>query len=112
MIGGPLYIGGMWDKELVEKMVSLNAERGGSKAKEIEKLLHTVREEAGIPSIGYYDLHEVAKKRGCKILPIEEAVERLRKAGFSASRTHFCPTAVRTDAPHGKALELLSGKDD
>jgi len=111
MIGGPLYIGGMWDSALVEKMLLLNAERGGGKAKEIEKLLGAVRGEAAVQSIGYYDLHEVAKKRGCKILPIDDAVEKLKAAGFFASRTHFCPTAVRTDAPHGKAIALLSGKN-
>ena len=69
-----------------------------------------MRDEAKIASIGYYDLHVIAKKRGCRILPIDDAVARLQKAGFSASRTHFCPTAVRTDAPHEKALALLAGK--
>ena len=69
-----------------------------------------MRDEAKIASIGYYDLHVLAKKRGCRIMPIDDAVARLRSGGFSASRTHFCPTAVRTDAPHEKALQALSGK--
>ena len=60
--GGPLYIGALWDGPLVEKMILLNAERKGSKAKEIEKLLSTMRDEGKIASIGYYDLHVVAKK--------------------------------------------------
>jgi tRNA (guanine26-N2/guanine27-N2)-dimethyltransferase len=110
-IGGPLYLGTMWDSALLEKMLLLNAERKYRKAKEIEKLLSTMRDESEISSIGYYDLHIIAKKRGAKILPIDEAVAKIRKSGFAASRTHFCPTAVRTDAPHGKALELLSGKN-
>jgi len=109
-IGGPLYIGNLWDSALLERMLLLNAERKYSKAKEIEKLLSTMRDEGKISSIGYYDLHVVAKKRGCRILPIDDSVARLRNDGFSASRTHFCPTAVRTDAPHEKVLEALSGK--
>ena len=108
--GGPMYIGALWNGALLEKMLLLNAERRYAKAKEIERLLSTIKEESGIRSIGYYDLHIIAKKRGCRILPIDDAVARLRKAGFSASRTHFCPTAVRTDAPHDKALEMLSSK--
>lgn len=107
-VGGPLYIGRMWDNALVERMLSLNAERGGGKAIAMGKLLGTVKGEAAIPSIGYYDLHEVAKKRRCRILPMDEAVGTLEAAGFAASRTHFCPTAIRTDAPHGQALGLLS----
>jgi len=110
MHGGPMHLGALWDGALAERMLALNAERGGAKAKEIEKMLHTISAEAKIPSLGYYDLHVIAKKQGVKILPIDDAVETLGRAGFSASRTHFCPTAVRTDAPHEKAIALLSGK--
>lgn len=105
--GGPLWLGAFWEEKLVGKMLGLNATRGGAKAKEIEKLLLAIQGEAKIQSIGYYDLHVAAKKRGGRILPVEEAAARLKKAGFPASRTHFCPTAIRTDAPHEKALELL-----
>jgi tRNA (guanine26-N2/guanine27-N2)-dimethyltransferase len=108
--GGPLYIGDLWDSALLEKMLALNTERKYSKAKEIEKLLSTMQGESRIGSMGYYDLHVVAKKQESKILSMDDAIAKIREAGFSASRTHFCPTAVRTDAPHGKALELLSGK--
>ena len=105
--GGPLYIGSLWDGELLGRMLLLNAERKYAKAKEIGKLLSSMQDESAIGSIGYYDLHVIAKKRESKILSMDDAVEKIRKAGFSASRTHFCPTAIRTDAPHGKALELL-----
>ena len=94
----------------MERMLLRNTERKYTKAREIEKLLSTMRDESKIGSIGYYDLHIIAKKRGAKILPIDEAVATIRKAGFSASRTHFCPTAIRTDAPHEKALTILAGK--
>jgi tRNA (guanine26-N2/guanine27-N2)-dimethyltransferase len=106
--GGPLWLGALWDGKLVENMLALNAERGGGKAKEIEKLLLAISSEAKIPSIGYYDLHVAAKKRGGRILPIDNAIGALQRAGFASSRTHFCPTAVRTDAPHEKALGLLA----
>jgi len=109
-VGGPLYIGALWDSALLEKMLALNAERKYAKAKEIEKLLSTMQNESKIGSIGYYDLHVVAKKRESKILSMDDAIAKIQKAGFSAARTHFCPTAIRTDAPHEKALELLSGR--
>ena len=108
--GGPMHIGSLWASALLEKMLLLNAERKYKKAKEIEKLLSTMRDESAIASIGYYDLHVFAKKQESKILSMDDAIAKLRKAGFSASRTHFCPTAVRTDAPHGNVLEMLSGK--
>jgi tRNA (guanine26-N2/guanine27-N2)-dimethyltransferase len=89
-------------------MLALNAEREYAKAKEIERLLLAISGEAKIPSIGYYDLHWVAKKRGVKILPMGSAIGALQRAGFASSRTHFCPTAIRTGAPHKEAIALLS----
>jgi tRNA (guanine26-N2/guanine27-N2)-dimethyltransferase len=97
---GPLYTGALWDGRLVEKMLKENAARGYGNSAKIEGLLLTMLEESAIPSYGYYDLHVLAKRMSGRILPIDEMVARLRAAGFSASRTHFCPTAVRTDAPH------------
>jgi len=106
--GGQMHIGGLWDFALLERMLLLNAERKYAKAKEIEKLLSTMKDESAIPSMGYYDLHVVAKKRGSAILSMDDAVAKLRASGFAASRTHFCPTAVRTDAPHEKVLRLMA----
>lgn len=107
MLGGPLYTGALWDSALVARMKQLNAKRGYKNAKKIEALLSTIAEESAIAAYGYYDLHVLAKKTGKPILSMDDALQRLRRAGFSASRTHFCPTAVRTDAPHGKVLALL-----
>jgi len=65
--------------------------------------------ESSISSCGYYDLHILAKKMKLPILGMDEALGRLRKAGFAASRTHFSPTAVRTDAPHKDLLRVVIG---
>ncbi|MFA4983309.1 MAG: tRNA (guanine(10)-N(2))-dimethyltransferase [Candidatus Micrarchaeia archaeon] len=106
---GPLYTGALWDGAILEKMLALNVKRKYGKAKEIEKTLCTMLSESRIPAYGYYDLHTLAEKRGKRILSTDDALARLRKAGFSAERTHFCPTAIRTSAPHGKVLELAVG---
>ena len=106
---GPLWLGELWDRELLEKMNALNAGREDGKRKEIGRLLCTQIAESAISSYGYYDLHMLAKKTKKPILGMDGALERLRKAGFAAERTHFCPTAVRTGAPHEKVLETLCG---
>ena len=104
---GPVYLGKLWDETLLGKMLKLNAERKYAKKKEIEKMLSTMKGESAVHSYGYYDLHVLAKKMKRQISGIDEAVAGLRKAGFAASRTHFCPTAIRTGAPHEKVLEVL-----
>ncbi len=106
---GPMYLGPLWDSALLEKMLKLNAKRKYGLKKENEKMISTMLAESAIHSIGYYDLHAFAKKHKGAILPMEEALGKIRKAGFAAARTHFCPTAIRTDAPHEKVLRLLKG---
>lgn len=104
---GPVYLGNLWSGKLLGKMLKLNAARKYAKRKEIEKMLSTMRQESEIASYGYYDLHVLAKRMKKQISGIDDAIAGLRKAGFAAARTHFCPTAVRTDAPHEKVLEVL-----
>jgi len=106
--GGPLYLGRLWDSQLLDKMSKLNAERKYRKGKEIEKILRTMKDESAIPSIGYYDLHKLAKRMKTQLGGMDDAIGKLRKAGFAAARTHFCPTAVRTDAPHDTVLKVLA----
>lgn len=104
---GPLHLGRLWDVQLLMRMNLLNAQRDYGKKREIDRLLRTQIDECAIASYGYYDLHVLAKKMKSRIRGIDAALGALRAAGFRASRTHFCPTAVRTDAPHEKVLEAL-----
>jgi tRNA (guanine26-N2/guanine27-N2)-dimethyltransferase len=105
--GGPFYLGDLWDGKLLERMLKLNAERAYSRKGEIGKVLLTMLSESRINACGYYDLHVLARRMKAPIRSMDAALERLRNGGFLASRTHFCPTAVRTDAPHGAVLGLL-----
>lgn len=108
-IAGPLYIESLWDEKLLEKMVKLNSRRKYIREKEIEKLLRTQLAESKINSYAYYDLHTLAKKMKKPIKSMDDALDAVRKAGFVAERTHFCPTAIRTGAPHKEVLRMVLG---
>lgn len=107
LIAGPLCIGRLWDTGFVSKMLALNAARRYKNCDRIEKLLRTIEEESRIHTYGYYDLHRLAKKSKKAIKAMDEAIFSLRSRGFAASRTHFCPTAIRTDAPHKEVLFMV-----
>ncbi|MCX8195023.1 MAG: tRNA (guanine(10)-N(2))-dimethyltransferase [Candidatus Micrarchaeota archaeon] len=109
-IAGPVYLGELWESPLVERMLEKNSQRNYKSAAKIERLLKTMIEENKIGGYGYYDLHVIAKKFGGRIASMEEALERLRSEGFEAQRTHFRPTAIRTNAPHERIVEIFSNK--
>jgi len=110
MHGGPLWLGRLWDGKILERMIALNAERGYPKAKMAEKMLRAQLAESKVEAYGYYDLHVLARKLKGKIASMDDALEKLRAAGFAAERTHFCPTAIRTDAPHKEISRMVKGK--
>jgi len=99
---GPLWLGKLWDEELVEKM---NAQNFGY---ETEQLIYTIKQEAKIHTLGFFDLHRLAKDKRIKHLPkINEVIYKLIDKGFKASRTHFNMNAIRTNASEKDVLKFI-----
>jgi len=105
-IAGPLYLGKISDKQFCERVLTDLSERAfKQKAKEME-LLNQIIEEAELPPF-YYDVHYVAKKQHLQIPKMDAILDKLRSKGYFAGRTHFCATAVKTNASFKEFLETL-----
>jgi len=55
----------------------------------------------------YFNLHRHSPK-GPKLLPVDTVIQRLRNAGYRASRTHFDREAVRTNASLSNLITVLT----
>jgi tRNA (guanine26-N2/guanine27-N2)-dimethyltransferase len=86
---GPVWLGELWDTALVKKMFKNCNETYSKQAK---KLLEVISQEMKIKTVGFYDLHWLAKKKKWKTMPKTQDV----LAKIKGSRTHFRPTGVRT----------------
>lgn len=87
----PVYLGKIKDSNFLDKMKT-------------NGMIEGLKSEIDVPF--YYDTHSLAKFHGFQPPKVEELVERLRE-NFSASRTLFCPTGVKTDAPLEKVLQII-----
>ncbi len=100
---GPIWLGQLWDERLVEKMF-----RRALTKKNISydtlKLLNTIKEESKIGVFGFYDLATIKFKQTPKI---NEVISKLHSKGFSAARTHFSESGVRTDASPKEFKKLI-----
>ncbi|MCD6399029.1 MAG: tRNA (guanine(10)-N(2))-dimethyltransferase [Candidatus Aenigmarchaeota archaeon] len=67
------------------------------------KFVEKIGEELNIPF--YYDTHYIAEKNKKEIRKIDYIINNLKKNGFKASRTHFCPTAIKTNAKYEDFLK-------
>ena len=103
---GPVYLGDILDKKFCKDVLSDLKKRKFRMAKEEEKLLRLLINEAEMPAF-YFDLHLMSKM--LKIAPpkMDEMIEKLKSKGFKASRTHFSPTAIKTNANYKAISSLL-----
>lgn len=101
LISGPLWLGSLWDRDIVEKLWEI---RGSVEiSKQTNKLLKRIREEAQGQTLGFYTISNVAKtfKVG-QPPPLKRFLEV-----FEGKRTHFDPEGFRTSLDHGEFLERV-----
>ena len=92
-VSGPLWLGKINDKKFVKRVLEKSAYLENTK---LDKLLTMLIEETDTPF--YYDTHKVAKELKIELKTIEHIIENLKKQGYHATRTHFSPTSIKTDA--------------
>lgn len=93
---GPLWLGPLIDNVFCRKMIAEAKESRLVLDRSI-KLLSTLSEEATAPPT-YYVLDKICDRLGSPIPPREAVFNELRTRGFSAVRTHFAPTGLKTNA--------------
>lgn len=96
VFAGPLWTGKLSEEKLLEKMAENNP------FLEEQKLLELLLGEAKFPQVGFYDLHELARKLKVNPPKMELALKKLK-----GMRTHFSMTGVKSNLPIQKVKPLL-----
>lgn len=94
-IAGPLWIGKIFGKEFIEKMIKEIPNFTIEKV--CEKVLHKCLAESEM-SETYFTLDEIASKLKSSPPKLEDVISRLEKNGYVSSPTSFCSTGFRTNA--------------
>ncbi len=95
---GPLWLGQLWDKKLAERMYKNN---------KID-FLKTIKDEAKIDTVGFYDIHKLCKRYKIKQIPnYEDLIKKIKKAGYKVNRTHFEPKGLRCNMSFPKLIRIL-----
>ncbi|ASJ14072.1 tRNA (guanine(10)-N(2))-dimethyltransferase [Thermococcus radiotolerans] len=101
---GPLWLGPLKNQEFVDEVLKLANEYPLAHKKTLP-FLETISEELDVPF--HYDTHALARRNNLQVGKLAEIIEILRGKGYSATRTHFSPMAIKTDAPFEEVLEAL-----
>ncbi|MFN7064751.1 MAG: tRNA (guanine(26)-N(2))-dimethyltransferase [Aquificaceae bacterium] len=98
---GPLWLGELWDQDLLRSMWELRGVVDISK--DTNKLLKTLLEEARCKGLGFYTISALAKTFKIGQPP---AIERFLEV-FSGVRTHFTGEGFRTEISHKEVLQRV-----
>ncbi len=101
---GPFYLKNIYDKKIVERALDIAEE---NKFERAYKILSIILEESEIDKIGCYDTHLLGKLLKISVPPIDIIINELKKKGFKASRTHYNPRGIKTDASLKEILSCM-----
>lgn len=101
--GYPVYMGPL--KSGLGKIINELSKCGFRMERKETEFLEGVEKEPGIPF--YIDIEGICSKKRLQNPRMEEVVKKLRKEGFEASRTHFSPTGIKTDATEEDIEKML-----
>ncbi|MFD1642536.1 tRNA (guanine(26)-N(2))-dimethyltransferase [Halohasta litorea] len=109
LTAGPVWLGPVADSEFTESVIDhLTPELDA--AARAERLLSTVAEEIDTPT--HYDQHRLCKQWGVPANAMDEFVDDLQAAGYSASKAHYSGTAFKTTATVGEIREAAAPDAD
>lgn len=92
---GPLWLGPAHETKFVTRVCDRIPEAFNT-ATRARRLLDTIAGEIDTPT--HYDQHRLSKQWGVSAIGMDEFLDRLRRAGFDASRAQYGGTTFKTDA--------------
>lgn len=95
---GPLWIGPLQDRVLVERLILRLDAHPQLDRPPLERFLQRALEEADAPPL-VYEMGETAKRLRMSAPSMPRLFAALEAAGYSAHRTHVADDAFKTDAP-------------
>ncbi|ASI98806.1 tRNA (guanine(10)-N(2))-dimethyltransferase [Thermococcus celer] len=101
---GPLWLGPLKDEDFARRMLTLAGEKTLAHGKTL-LFLELLAGELDVPF--FYDTHALARRNGLGVMKVSRLIEALEELGYRATRTHFSPTAVKTDAPFQEVVGVL-----
>jgi tRNA (guanine26-N2/guanine27-N2)-dimethyltransferase len=103
---GPLWIKEIIDKKFCEEMLANLIDKNFKLKRKEENLLIKLIEEAEAPAT-YYMIDEICDKLNIRSVKVEDAILKLREKGFSAFKTHFKGSSLKTNANINELKNIL-----
>ncbi|ASJ09181.1 tRNA (guanine(10)-N(2))-dimethyltransferase [Thermococcus siculi] len=101
---GPLWLGPLKEQKFVEGLLE-EARVHPLAHKKTLPFIELLKEELDVPFL--YDTHALARRHSLQARKLADMIEILRGKGYTATRTHFSPMAIKTDAQFEEVIDAL-----
>jgi len=99
-VAGPLWIGDLFKIKLLKGAQEVfNQDDASYYHRRVPRILDDMIEEDALIDIPFIDLHALCDLHNLTPPKNSDIIEYLNNVGYNATRTHFRPTAIRTNAP-------------
>ncbi|MDH4212463.1 MAG: tRNA (guanine(10)-N(2))-dimethyltransferase [Candidatus Thorarchaeota archaeon] len=107
-MAGPLWIGDLFKiKQLKGAQEIFNQDDASYYHKRVQRILEEMIEEHSLIEIPFIDLHALCDLHNFTPPKNSDIIQYLKTMGYSATRTHFRPTAIRTNAPVAEVVSAI-----
>lgn len=120
---GPLWCGSLFDKELIKEMKKQvkkleHIQTIGKDNKEDITFFENLIEEYGCSGdklaeiVGFYEFPEIMsryKHKIKKVVGLNKLIEKLKKKGYNAVRTHFGKQGIKSDVSVKELVKIING---
>ena len=99
-VAGPLWIGDLFNREYLEHAQD-SFKKGDASLyhQRVPRILDEMLEESTLTDFPFIDLHSLCDLHNLTPPSNNDILGHLKDAGHRVARTHFSPTAIRTNAP-------------
>jgi tRNA (guanine26-N2/guanine27-N2)-dimethyltransferase len=105
---GPLWIGGLYDADFLDAAARIVPEMEDVFEKRVAKMLRMMIDECVLDTHPFIDIHALCDLYNLVPPKLAEIISTLRDTGNLAERTHFKPTAIRTNASVREVAEIVT----
>ncbi|MFX0054110.1 MAG: tRNA (guanine(10)-N(2))-dimethyltransferase [Promethearchaeota archaeon] len=105
---GPLWIGSLYDAGILDAAERIVPEMEDVFEKRVTKMLRMMINESVLDTHPFIDIHALCDLHNLVPPKLSEIISTLREAGNIVERTHFKPTAIRTNAAVREVTEVVA----
>ena len=103
---GPLWVGKLWDKETVKKMLNLAETKNFNRKRLVKGILEKIFLEVDGPPT-YHVLSHFCDLLNVLTPPYKTTIKKVLEMGYHATPTHFNPQGIRTNIPVNILREIV-----